>query len=89
MALGAQRADVMRLVVRQGLALTGVGLTIGLVAATVATRYLEGFLFGVTPLDPGTFVGVSLLFALIAMVASYVPARHATNVDPLVALRYE
>jgi len=88
-ALGAERADVMRLVVRKGLVLTGVGLAIGLVAATVATRYLESFLFGLTPLDPSTFVGVSLIFALIAMLASYIPARRATNVDPLVALRYE
>ena len=89
MALGAQRAEVMRLVVRQGLVLTAVGLATGLVAATVATRYLESFLFGVTPLDPSTFVGVSLIFVLIAMFASYIPARRATNVDPLVALRYE
>jgi putative ABC transport system permease protein len=89
MALGAQRADVMRLVGRQGLVLTGVGLAIGLVAAAVATRYLESFLFGLTPLDPSTFVGVSLIFAIIAMFASYVPARRATNVDPLMAIRYE
>jgi predicted permease len=89
MALGAQRADVRHLVVRQGLVLTGVGLVFGLVAATVATRYLESFLFGVTPLDPGTFAGVSVIFAFIAIFASYLPVRRATNVDPLVALRSE
>lgn len=89
MALGAQRGAVMYLVVRQGLVLTAVGLVIGLVAATMATRYLEGLLFGLTPLDPTTFLVVSLMFAIVATVASYLPARRATCVSPLVALRYE
>ena len=89
MALGAQRRDVMRLVVRQALVLTAIGLAIGLVGAGVATRYLEGLLFGVTPLDPITVVAASTMFALVATLASYVPARRATRVNPLVALRYE
>ena len=89
MALGAQRGDVMRHVVRQGLALTIVGLAIGLCGAGIATRYLEGLLFGLTPADASTFVAVSVMFALIATFASYVPAQRAATVDPLVALRYE
>ena len=89
MALGAQRSEVMGLVVRQSLVLTTVGITLGLAGAATVTRYLKGMLFGLTPLDPATFIAVSLMFALIATVASYVPARRATNVDPLVALRCE
>ena len=89
MALGAQRSEVMGLVVRQSLVLTTVGITLGLAGAATVTRYLKGMLFGLTPLDPATFIAVSLMFALIATVASYVPARRATKVDPLVALRCE
>jgi putative ABC transport system permease protein len=87
MALGARRAEVMRLVLRQSLAWTVAGLALGLAGAAGLARYLTGMLFGVTPLDPSTFVAVSVLFALIAMFASYVPARRATRVDPIIALR--
>ena len=87
MALGAQRAQVVRLVLREGVALTATGTIAGLCAAAAITRYLQGMLFGLTPLDPSTFVGVALLFSAVAIVASYVPARRATKVDPLVALR--
>jgi putative ABC transport system permease protein len=89
MALGAQWAQVMRLVMGQSLVLIGVGIVLGVAGAAAVTRYLEGMLFGLTPLDPSTFIVVSLFFAVIALVASYVPARRATKVDPLVSLRYE
>jgi putative ABC transport system permease protein len=89
MALGAQRSEVMALVLGQSMALTAVGIALGLAGAAAVTRYLEKMLFGLTPLDPATFVAVSLTFALVATLASYVPARRATNVDPLIALRCE
>ena len=89
MALGAQRGDVMRQVVRRGLALTVIGLAIGLIVATMTMRSVRGLLFGVTPLDPMTFLAAFLLFACVAALASYVPARRATSIDRLVALRYE
>ena len=87
MALGAQRAQVIRLVLRQGIALTAIGTVVGLCTAAAVTRYLRTMLFGLTPLDQSTFTAVALLFSAVAIVASYVPARHATRVDPLVALR--
>ena len=74
MALGAQRGDVMRQVVRRGLALTVIGLAIGLIVATMTMRSVRGLLFGVTPLDPMTFLAAFLLFACVAALASYVPA---------------
>jgi ABC-type antimicrobial peptide transport system permease subunit len=89
MALGAQRVQVLALVLRDGLILTTVGIALGLVGAAVTTRLVEGMLFGITPLDPTTFIAVSLMFGLVATVASYVPARRATNVDPVIALRCE
>ena len=89
MAIGAQRAQVLALVLRRGLTLTAVGIAFGLVASAVSTRVLQGLLFGVTPLDSGTFLFVSLLFGLVATLASYLPARRATKVDALVALRTE
>jgi predicted permease len=89
MALGARRGDVMSLVLRQGLALAAVGIALGLAGASAATRYLEGMLFGLTPLDRTTFAAVALLFAAVAASAAYVPARRATRVDPLTALRCE
>jgi putative ABC transport system permease protein len=89
MALGAQWAQVMRLVMGQSFVLIGAGIVLGVAGAAAVTRYLEGMLFGLTPLDPSTFVAVSLLFAVIALLASYVPARRATKVDPLIALRCE
>jgi predicted lysophospholipase L1 biosynthesis ABC-type transport system permease subunit len=89
MALGAPRAQVLALVLRKGLTLTTLGITLGIVGAAAGTRLLQGMLFGITPLDPVTFVAVSLTFGLVATVAAYLPARRATKVDPLVALRYE
>jgi predicted permease len=89
MALGAQRPQVLGLVLRKGLFLTAAGITIGLIGAAAVTRFLQGMLFGITPLDPKTFLGVAVLFGFVTMLASYVPARRATRVDPLIALRSE
>ena len=89
MALGADAGDTLQLVVRRsmGLVLAGVGL--GLIAAAIVTRWLSGVLYGVNPLDPVVFIGVSVLLALAALAASLVPARRATRVDPIIALRAE
>ncbi len=89
MAVGAQRGQVLALVLRRGLTLTAIGIALGLAASAISTRVLQGLLFGVTPLDFRTFVFVSLLFGLVAAFASYLPARRATRVDALVALRTE
>jgi predicted permease len=89
MALGARRLEVLALVLRRSIAITMVGLTIGIGGAAAVTRYLEGMLFGLTPLDPVTFLGASLLFAAVATLASYVPARRATAADPVAVLRSE
>ncbi len=89
MALGAARGDVLRMVVREGLLLAAIGVGLGVAAAVAATRVLSSFLFGVQPIDPGTFVGVAVVMGLVAAVASYVPARRATKVDPIVVLRWE
>ena len=89
MALGAQSLEVLRLVMGRSAALTMVGLVAGLGGAIATTRYLEGLLFGVTPLDPATFIAVSSAFAVVAALAALVPARRATRVDPIVALRCE
>jgi predicted permease len=89
MALGARAADVVRLVLRQGLRLVIIGVAIGLSLSVVATRVLAAALFGVSPTDPITFVVITLLLGAVAMLACWVPARRATKVDPLVALRHE
>jgi ABC-type antimicrobial peptide transport system permease subunit len=89
MALGAQRADVLRLVIGHGLQLTIIGVVIGLVGAWGLTRLMVSLLFGVTPTDTITLIGVVSILGLVALFACYVPARRATKVDPLVALREE
>jgi predicted permease len=89
MAIGAQRGQVLALVLRRGLTLAALGIALGILASALSTRVLQGLLFGVTPLDSRTFLFVSLMFALIATFASYLPARRATRVDALVALRTE
>jgi len=89
MALGAKERDVLRLVLWDGLIVIGAGLAIGLLLAAAATRLVAAFLYGVGATDPLTFVIVPLLLGVVALVASYIPARRAVKVDPLVALRYE
>jgi putative ABC transport system permease protein len=89
MALGAQRSDVFRLVLRQGLVLAVIGVTIGLAGASALTRLMTSLLFGVTATDVFAFTAVSVGLLVIALLASYLPARRATKIDPLVALRYE
>ncbi len=89
MALGAQPGNIFRLVVGQGMVMAAVGLAAGLAGAWGLTRLVRSFLFGVTPTDPLTFAGVSALLAGVALLACWIPARRATRVDPLVALRYE
>jgi len=89
MALGARAADVLSLILKNGLALVLAGIAIGIAGALALTRLLTTLLFGVTPTDSVTFVVVCIVFFLIAMLASLIPALRATRVDPLVALRYE
>jgi len=89
MALGAQRLDVLRMVLRDGARMTMVGALIGLVAALALTRLMSTMLFGVRPTDPITFAAVAVLLCGIALFACYIPARRAAKVDPMVALRYE
>jgi len=89
MALGAERGDVLRMVTREGLRLAVVGVVIGIAGALGVTRLIASLLFAVRPADPLTFVCVSVLLVGVAHISSYIPARRATKVDPMVALRYE
>jgi ABC-type antimicrobial peptide transport system permease subunit len=89
MALGARATDVLRLVLKEFMRLTVVGVALGLVGAYLLTRLMTSLLFGVTPTDVTTFVLVSITLSLVALVACLIPARRAARVDPLVALRYE
>jgi putative ABC transport system permease protein len=89
MALGAQRRDVMRLVVGQGVLLLGIGVLVGILGTLALTRSLESFLYGIRATDPVTFACVVAILAGVALVACYIPARRATKVDPMIALRYE
>jgi putative ABC transport system permease protein len=89
LALGAQRRDVMTMIVAQGMAMTAAGTVVGLVAALLVTRLMSSLLFGVSAADPITFTAITVLLAAVAFVACYIPARRATLVDPLVALRTE
>jgi predicted permease len=88
-SLGASRTDVLRLVVRQGMALALAGSAAGIVGALLLSRLMTKLLYGVRPTDPLTFSGVAILLTLVALAANYLPARRATRVDPIVALRYE
>jgi putative ABC transport system permease protein len=89
LALGAAPGLVLRSVLLGGFGLTAIGITLGLLGAGAVTRLLDGLLFGLSPLDPGTFAAVAVFFAAIAMTASFVPARRATRIDPMAALRSE
>jgi putative ABC transport system permease protein len=89
MALGARPESVLQLVLRQGIALAIVGALVGIGVALGVTRYLASMLFNVRASDPVTMIAAALLLALVALAASYIPARRATRVDPMVALRYE
>ena len=87
--MGAQAADVLKLVVRQGLRLTLIGVALGLVGAFVITRIIANLLFGVGAADPATFIGVSLFLILVSLAACYLPARRASKVNPVEALAHQ
>jgi putative ABC transport system permease protein len=89
MAMGAQKADVLWMVLGRGLRLTVIGVGIGLVLSALVTRFLGAFLYGLSPLDAVSFSAAALFWIGTAMVASYLPARRAARVDPVVALRWE
>ena len=89
MALGALPREILRMIFRQGVLIVVPGTVVGVLAAFAIARLIGGFLVGVIPSDPVTYAGVALMMALVALAASYMPARRATKVDPMVALRNE
>ena len=89
MALGAETSAVRRMVVFQGMRLALIGIVIGIASAFALTRVMESFLFGVEPRDPMVFVGIPVLLTVVALLAVWLPARRASYIDPLAALRYE
>jgi len=89
MALGAQSNEMLRMVLTQGMTVIGIGLAVGIGVALIFSRVMKALLFETTVNDPLTFVGVALMFLAVGIVASYVPARRVTKVDPLIALRSE
>src|SRR6185503_19518392 len=89
MALGASRQDVFGLIVAHGARLAGIGIVLGVVGAAAVTRVVAALLYNVTATDPLSFVGTAAFLGLVALVASYIPARRATSVDPMIALRAE
>jgi hypothetical protein len=89
MALGADRMHVVRLILKQGMRLTGIGIVLGLMVSFAVTRLLADLLYGIKPADPLTYVSVSLLLAIVALVSCYVPARRAASIDPMKSLRAE
>ena len=89
MARGARPSDVLRFIVGQGMAFSAAGAILGILGALGVTRYLASLLYGVRPFDPLTFLAVALVLALVALAACGIPARRASRVDPMVALRYE
>jgi ABC-type antimicrobial peptide transport system permease subunit len=89
MALGAQRAAMLRMVLRETMLLVGIGIALGVPVALAATRLVEKYLFGLKPTDPATIMMAALLMLAVALLAGYLPARRASRTDPTVALRYE
>src|SRR5262249_11686713 len=89
LALGASLSAILRLIITQGVKLVLVGLLVGLIVAFALTQVLSSLVFGISTTDPATFFGIAALLMMIALVACYIPARRATKVDPVIALRYE
>ena len=89
MALGAQARDVLKMIIRQGMLLVLIGVAVGLACAVALTRIMSNLLFDITVTDPATYASIALLLTAVSLVACYIPARRATRVDPMIALRYD